>query len=172
MPSGVGYRDRVGLEHRRQDTGHPTMRRGAVHTRTARDRCAERRRLPISNWKIPTPRWKGFDAIYFDQGGRPERMEWLPGGVTRGIVERTTVPVTVVRWRWAIPACRRRFAIRRWTWQCSRTGRTNRQRAGPQEFIHPRRRGPYVRSQRWLGRALFGGQGVLVGTLSGPRVRP
>ena len=40
---------------------------------------------------------EGFDAIYVGHRGRSERAKLLLGSVARGIVERATVPVTVVR---------------------------------------------------------------------------
>ncbi len=40
---------------------------------------------------------EGFDAIYLGHRGRSERMERLLGSVAKVIVERASVPVTVVR---------------------------------------------------------------------------
>lgn len=40
---------------------------------------------------------EGFDAIYVGHRGRSERTERLMGSVAKGIVERTTLTVTVVR---------------------------------------------------------------------------
>jgi len=40
---------------------------------------------------------EGFDAIYLGHRDRSERMERLLGSVANVIVERATVPVTVVR---------------------------------------------------------------------------
>jgi nucleotide-binding universal stress UspA family protein len=40
---------------------------------------------------------EGFDAIYVGHRGRSERTERLLGSVAKGIVERTTATVTIVR---------------------------------------------------------------------------
>jgi len=40
---------------------------------------------------------EGFDAIYVGHRGRSERTERLMGSVAKGIVERTSITVTVVR---------------------------------------------------------------------------
>ncbi|AXG07917.1 universal stress protein [Haloplanus rubicundus] len=40
---------------------------------------------------------EGFDAIYVGHRGRSERTERLVGSVAKGIVERTSITVTVVR---------------------------------------------------------------------------
>ncbi|WP_254763709.1 universal stress protein [Natrinema marinum] len=40
---------------------------------------------------------EGFDAIYVGHRGRSERAERLLGSVAKEVVERATVPVTVVR---------------------------------------------------------------------------
>jgi nucleotide-binding universal stress UspA family protein len=40
---------------------------------------------------------EGFDAIYVGHRGRSERTERLVGSVAKGIVERTSLTVTVVR---------------------------------------------------------------------------
>lgn len=40
---------------------------------------------------------EGFDAIYVGHRGRSERASSLVGSVAKGLVERATVPVTVVR---------------------------------------------------------------------------
>ncbi|MGM0716663.1 MAG: universal stress protein [Halobacteriota archaeon] len=40
---------------------------------------------------------RGFDAIFVGHRGRPEHTERLLGSVAKEIVERSTIPVTVVR---------------------------------------------------------------------------
>ncbi|WP_343161451.1 universal stress protein [Natrialba sp. INN-245] len=40
---------------------------------------------------------KGFDAIFVSHRGRSERIDAMIGSVAKSLVERATVPVTVVR---------------------------------------------------------------------------